>query len=379
MKKLCTFLMATIFTLTGCQNHDVYESKLNDKKTSFNNTASDMQYIKLNADFYKNGVIFGKDKAMFLDFNTMEKIPLCAVPNCMHNNSSCLANIVGENPIIYNEDIYYFSSIAGVNETSDSKEFYIKSKLMKASLDSSETETVTDFSDCMPNVPSYYVLAENELFFTGNDMCPTEDEFGVISYSAVGGTHFLCSINLDTGKYTNYGSIYNGDKEYEMADASSGANISGIYNNKMYIQYVFMKEDPHKLGITPEENWTRVNFEFDVDTKTLTESTLPPAIYMDNDTYVYLDNKTNTTVVIDNNNEYIVPYYNLKVYSAKIINNKVFFSDLWYDLLDMTEHSYGDYEGYDVITYYNDSYILINGGRTAKITEEELLALDEGN
>ena len=206
-------------------------------------------------------------------------------------------------------------------------------------------------------------------------MCPTEDEFGVISYSTVGGTHFLCSINLDTGKYTNYGSIYNGDKEYEMAESSSGANISGIYNNKMYIQYVFMKEDPKKLGINPEENWTRVNFEFDFDTKKLTESTLPSAIYMDNDTYVYLDNKTNTTIVIDNGNEYIIPYYNLILYSAKVINNKVFFSDLWYDLSDMTEHSYGEYEGYDVITYCNDSYILINGGRTAKITEEELLSL----
>ncbi len=375
MRKLYTFLMVTIFTLTGCQNHDISKSKLNNEKPSFNNATSDIQYIKSNADFYKNGVIFGKDKAMFLDFDTMEKTPLCAVPNCMHSNSSCLANIVGENPIIYNENIYYFSSTAGVKEMSDSKKFYINSKLMRASLDSSETEIVTDFSDCMPNVPSYYVLIGNELFFTGNDMCPTEDEFGVISYSTVGGTHFLCSINLDTGKYTNYGSIYNGDKEYEMADASSGANISGIYNNKMYIQYVFMKEDPQKLGINPEENWTRVNFEFDFDTKKLTESSLPAAIYMDNATYAYLDSETNTTIVINNNEKYIVPHYDLISYSAKIINNKIFFSDLWYDLSDMTEHGYGEYNGYEIVTYYDDCYILMKGGLKAKITEEELLSL----
>ena len=369
--------MVNIFTLTGCQNHDVSESKLNNEKTNFNNTVSDIQYIESNADFYKNGVIFGRDKAMFLDFDTMEKTPLCAIPNCMHNNSNCLANIVGENPIIYNENIYYFSSIAGVEETSDGQKFYIDSKLMKTSIDSSETEIVTDFSDCMPNIPSYYVLKGNELFFTGNDMCPTEDEFGAISYSEVGGTHFLCSINIDTGEYTNYGSIYDGDKKYEMADSSSGANISGIYNNKMYIQYVFMKEDPKKLGIKPEENFTRVNFEFDFDTKKLTESSLPPALYMDNDIYAYPDDETNTTVVIDNDKKYIVPHYDLTSYTAKIINNKIFFSDLWYDLSDMTEHGYGEYNGYEIVTYYDDCYILINGGLNAKITEEELLALDK--
>nr|MDE6834364.1 hypothetical protein [Ruminococcus sp.] len=70
-----------------------------------------------------------------------------------------------------------------------------------------------------------------------------------------------------------------------------------------------------------------------------------------------------------------VPYYDLISYSAKIINNKIFFSDLWYDLSDMTEHGYGEYSGYEIVTYYDDCYILMKGGLKAKIAEEELLSL----
>ena len=367
--------MITIFTLTGCQKSFISENKLNVAENKSNSKNISMQYIENNSDFYKNGVIFGREKAMFLDFDTMEKAPLCTIPNCTHKNSNCLANMVGENPVIYNENIYYFNSIAGVNVTSDGKqEFYINSKLMKATLNSSEIETVVSFTECMPNTPSYYVLKENELFFTGNDMCPTEDEYGVINYSTVGGTHFLCSINLDTGKYTNYGSIYDEDKKYKMADSSSGANITGIYDNKMYIQYVFMKENPKDLGISPEENWTHVNFEFDFSTKKFTKSSLPYAVYMDNDTYVYLDNETDTTVVIDNNEKYIVPHYDFTSSSAKVIKNKIFFSDSWYDLTDLSEHTYGEFDGYEVIAYYDNNYILLNDELTAKISEEELLA-----
>ena len=34
-----------------------------------------------------------------------------------------------------------------------------------------------------------------------------------------------------------------------------------------------------------------------------------------------------------------------------------------------------EYEGYDVVAYYDECYILIKGGETAKITEEELFLL----
>ncbi|MBQ7002817.1 MAG: hypothetical protein IJN57_02450 [Oscillospiraceae bacterium] len=377
-------LLLTLLFLTGCSDETIpatSEEKFGVNEEIINETSNSnkkLQYIKHNADYYENGVVFGNDTAMFLDYDTMEKAPLCAAPNCTHNNSSCLANTVGTTPIMYNDSIYYFDSIAGVNETPDGREFYIDSKLMKATLDSSETEIVCEFTDCSPPiVNAHYLLADNILYFVGDDMCPIEDEYGGISYSNVGGTHFLCSINLDTGKYENYGSIYDEDKEFEMAVASSGANITGYYEGKMYLQYLFMKEDPVVLGIAPEENWTRVNFEFDLESKELTESELPAAIFMDEDTYVYVDNNRKLTTIIDGTEKYDIPHFNLMSMNASVFNNKIFFTDKWFELTNLTEHNYGEYEGYEVVGYHDDCYILIKGGKTAKLTEEELLALDK--
>lgn len=367
MKKRILSIALAMTMLAGCSDGKKEKAPEETKPIFFSS----------NRCSYGNGVVFGNDKAMFLDFDTMETAPLCAAPNCTHNNSSCLANIVGTTPIMYNNSIYYFDSSAGVNETPDGREFYIDSKLMKATLDSSETEIICEFTDCAPpTVNAHYLLEDNILYFVGDDMSPVEDEYGVISYSNVGGTHFLCSINLDTGKYENYGSIYDGDKEFEMAVASSGANITGYYKGKMYLQYVFMKEDPAVLGITPEENWTRVNFEFDLESKELTESELPAAIYMDEDTYVYVDNNKQLTTIIDGREKYDIPHFNLMSMNASVFNNKIFFVDKWYELTNLAEHEYGEYEGYVVVGYHDGCYILAKGGRTAKLTEEELLALE---
>ena len=51
----------------------------------------------------------------------------------------------------------------------------------------------------------------------------------------------------------------------------------------------------------------------------------------------------------------------------------------WFDVTDMSEHSMGEYKGYDVIAVYDNSYILRLGNKTVKLTEEELLALDKEN
>ncbi|MDO5558386.1 MAG: hypothetical protein Q4F95_02180 [Oscillospiraceae bacterium] len=384
-KKGLLILMISALALSACgtnnasNDSDYLSSQQNtsissDSATS-NSYGENMQYIKSNADYYGNGVIFGNDAAYFLDFDSMEKAPLCAVPNCTHDNSGCLAHTIGNTPIMYNNNIYYFNAITGVNEKSDGREFYIDSKFMKATIDSSETETITEFTDCMPCQPSCFLLAGNEVFFTADDMCPVQDEYGVISYSNTGGTHFLCSINLDTGEYTNYGSVYDGDKEYEFSQNSSGANITGYYNGKMYIQYVFMKEDPTTLGIPAEENWTEVNFEFDTESKELLESELPVAMYASDDIYAYLDDDSKQTIVITPDKTYTVPHYDLMSTSARVINDKIFFYDEWYDLSNMSRHGYGAYEGYEAVAYYNDSYIFINGGRNAKLTEEELQSL----
>ncbi len=377
-KNIISLLLIPVIVLSGCSKNN---SSKNSNKEVKNST---VQFIAENADYYKNGVIFGRDKAMFLDFDTMEKAPLCAMPNCNHTTSDCLAQIVGNKPIFYNNCVYFFYSNYGdVNETTNGYEFYIDSKLMKASLDSSETETVCEFHDCSPvEKVGNYVLYDNEIFFVGDDRNPTKDDYGGIGWGSSGGYHFLCSINLDTGKYTNYGSIYDGDKEYEGADYSSDANIIGIYDNKMYIRYSFCKDNEAlQSGII---DYTDISFEFDFKSKTWKEAELPYTPYMNEDCYIYYDRESkNVKVIYQGKESEINPgidsLMDFRLSQCSEFNGKVFFPGVgkWYDLSDSSEHSMGKYVKYEVIGYKDGSYIFLKGGATAKLTEEELLALDK--
>lgn len=368
-KRFFTIAVALAAALTGCGK------KENDtEKESF------PRFITNNAVYYKNGVVYGEEPASFLDFDTMEKAPLCAVPNCTHTVSSCLAQMVGNAPVFYKDYVYYFTSNNGeIIETPEGREFFIESKLMKASLDSSETEIVCEFNDCAP-VQGYpgYVLYGNELYFVGDDLNPYMDEYGGGSWGNSGGYHFLCSINLDTGEYTNYGSIYDGDKQYDGANYSSCANISGIYNDTMYIAYNFVKDNEAlQNGEDLDDIYTDLCFEFDFETKTWTESELPYSHYMNNNTYTYYSNEEKQLHIIHEKGEHIIDWEYELVWMSEF-NGKLFipYEGKWYDLSDGSEHSMGKYKEYDVVGYHDDCYILIKGGRTAKITEDELLALE---
>ena len=363
---ILTLILITIFT--GCFK----DSK---KTKSEDNTP---HFISSIASYYKNGAAFGEEQSIFLDFDTMKTSPLCAKPNCNHITFECLANNVGSSPVFYNNYIYYFTSDYGTKETPDGPEFYINSKLMKASLETSAAEVVCEFHDCVPPERGLvnFVRYKNELYFVGDDYNPKKDESGLFFYTNVGGNHFLCSINLDTGEYTNFGSIYDGDKEYEAAAYSSNSFITGVYNNKMYLAYNFVK-DNDKLQSGGDFETTHLSFEFDFETKTWKESELPYSRFMNNDSYIYYDFENKSVNIIYKDKELKFPL-EYEIVNYREFNGKLFMpaQGKWYDLSDCSEHSMGEYEGYDVIAYYDNSYILLYQGLTAKITEEELLALE---
>ncbi len=378
MKKRVLSIVLAMTMLAGCSDRGKDSSPKELKPIFFSQ----------NRCSYGNGVVFGSEKTMFLDFDTMEKAPLCAVPNCTHSTASCLAQMVGNTPIFYKDFVYFFTSNGGdIRETPDGREFYIESKLNRASLDSSETEIVCEFTDCAPEegYPDY-VIYGNELYFTADDLNPKEgiDGNGVGSWGTSGGKHFLCSINLDTGEYTNHGSIYDGDKEYDGAAYSSGAEIMGLYNDKMYLEYSFVKDnDDVQKGEEGLAKFTCLYFEFDFETKTWKESTMPfgdKLYYMNNDTYYYKDYDAKETHIVHKNGELVLDVGEEAMsYGGSEHNNKFFFSaeGVWYDLSDNSEHSMGKYSGYEAVGYHDGCYILIKGGRNVKLTEEELFALDK--
>lgn len=369
MKKVLVYCLIFCLTFCSCGKKE-------------NKTDNTNVFIKSGADYYQNGIIMGDETAMFLDFDTMEKAPLCAVPNCTHSSSDCLAKNVGKMPVFYDEHIYYFCSNGGnVRETPDGQEFFIDSRLMKASLSSSETQVVCEFNDCVPLINyDAYVLHNNELYFIGDDCNPVKGEYGGYSWGNSGGCHFICSINLDTGEYTNYGSIYDGDKEYEGADYSSCAGIEGVYNNNLYIRYSFIKDNEAlQSGNADIDNlYERLNFEFDFSTKNLKETDMPFSRYMTDNIYTYYDSDTKELNILTNGETKTLAIEHEPIVFS-IFNNKLFDSSngMWYDLDDMSEHSMGKYYDYYMVAYNNGSYIFIKGSKAVKLTENELLALNK--
>lgn len=342
--------------------------------------SSEPVYIHSSRNCYDDGMIYYNNKAMYYDYATGESTPLCAKPNCSHTVSGCVANIVGECPVMYNDYLYFFNSVQDIKETGDSREFYIDSKLCRVSLDSSEVETVAEFTDSAPHECDGCVIYNNELYFTASDMNPQTDDYGMIYSSTSGGEHYICGINLKTGEYTNYGIIYDGDKQYEAASHSSSPMISGFYDGKIYINYSFCKEamtgdESAQENFDPRDYFTLLCFEFDPETKEIKESSLSYSAYADKDSYVYYDSQKDKSVVIDKGKTY---EFDCDVeINASFINNKLFnfHEQSWYDLSDMPEHSMGEYGEYHVVDYYDKdkSYILTDyNGKIIKLTEEEL-------
>lgn len=381
MKKKILAIMITTLMLTGCGNNNVNNSnELSSNNKS--NHSSDLIFIKSGSNEYKNGCVYGENPAKYLDFGTLESSPLCAVPNCTHKDSNCLAKYVGNTPIFYNNYIYFFETNGGdCRETPDGIEFFINSRLKKASLNSSEIETVCEFHDSAPVMsPMGIVLNNNEIFFVTDDLNPKKGEYGGYDWGNSGGNHCICSINLDTGEYTNFGSIYDGDKEYEGAEYSSCADITGLYDNKIFIRYSFIKDNDALQSDNADYDslWTHMNFEFDSETKTWHESELPFGWFVFNDTYTYYDNIRGMMKVIYNGTEKEFPCDRAGT-ELKMFNEKLFLSEegTFYDLNTMTKYNLGEYSNYNIMGYSDGNYIFSSARKAIKLTEEELLALDK--
>ena len=202
---------------------------------------------------YEKGLLFntggGNTIEYFLDYETLEKSPMCAMPNCTHTTSTCLAKDMGVNPVIYGDCIYYFKCSHNFKEVPEGHQFYMSSKLYRAKLDSSETELVCEFTDCVPDDwNSAFILIGNTLWFIGDDKNPRDTEYSkelhYMPSSDTPGAHFMCSIDLNTGKYTNHGQICEEYRESDYWEQGNLAALKGIYNGKLQISLEVARHRP---------------------------------------------------------------------------------------------------------------------------------------
>lgn len=313
---------------------------------------------------------------LYLDYATMEKTALCAVPNCNHTTTSCLA-AQAKDPVMVGDYIYYFVHNEDMKETSDGPRFEMNSKLMKASLDNSETEEVCKFADAIPRENDALAVIGNKLYFIGYDPDVQVDEYGGASWGSGGGFDYLCSVDLGSGAYTNYGLICYVEDEYPAANNSSRAYLSGADNDKIYITYSFTKEayDPMNDPDTLPE-FTFYSFEFDLETEEYTESELPAALFAGEGVYAWLDDEGDKLHVIKDGEEHVLDYVYFSNRAYKL-NGKLFLGGGWVDLSDMSVHYFDEQRGGVAMAYYDGCYIMGFGDNSyEKLTEEELLALE---
>lgn len=332
----------------------------------------------------------------FLDYETMEKTPICAMPNCTHTISSCLATQMGVNPVIYNNYIYYFKSSYNYKDVPEGHQFYMNSKLYKASLDTSETQVVVEFTDCIPDDWNCdFVLIGSTLWFVGDDKNPKSTEYSeqmhYLPSSDTAGAHFMCSIDLDTGKYTNHGEICEECRTSEYWEQCNGAHIKGVYNGKIQIslQYGIVdlsmeignREEWEEKSRTqdPDERVSFSTYEYDTKTGQCVKTDRKFAIAATEDTFVGCDfNAGENDLYVTHNGEERVFEDSANVF---ILGDKLFMcsgkENKWIDMNDWSEHKLPDDLGEFVLQvgHYKDSYIFLNSQFEAfKYTEEELRA-----
>ncbi len=383
-KLISVILSAAMITTTGCS-----DGKKEEKSPFFSHTTS-------YRNIYENGMIYvsgsnSNKVVQFLDFNSLNKSVLCAVPNCTHSPSSgeCLSKLVGEHPVLIGDSIYFFRvngshDIGEIIETPDGPEFFIESKLMKVSLDTSVAETVCEFNDSIPRYLDDIIVIDNLMYFAAFDPDPDIDDTSVAGWANGGGYDFLCSINLDTGEYTNYGSICYVEDQYPAADNSASARLVGYYEDKLWLSYSFLKDEPvfdKETGdfMSPPEFIT-YTFEFDPETKQYTQSDMPAPLSIIDGYYIYreTDNGASTFMAMKNG-----VVYNTYLNSDLILNGKCCeqgFEEAssWVTIGEDKVHTIGgEYEGYYIAAFNDEKYVLINDKHNAvKLTEEELLALE---
>ena len=302
-------MLGTLF-LCACNNN----SPQKDNNIIQTNSTS---YIAMDQNLYKNGLlytdnVYGSDCVCFLDYQTMQGVPICNKPNCTHMNASCVAfQCVGSttNPFIhfiYNNQLYWFESayeIVQDDEDSTHTIPKIQSIMHQADL---ETGTVTD------------VASIDNLFTDGNQAIRIEDTLylicsyslhqmqdGTWRYNSRSQEQYLYAINLESFETQNLGLV--NDSPYVENSAIENGNsygtnfteviLDGVYDGKVYVHYRYMENKEDMLAYVEAMNEEEVNdadfpwvFEekyYDPETKELSTCEMPYAVLTCEDCYCY--------------------------------------------------------------------------------------------
>lgn len=267
------------------------------------------------SNVYQNGAVYTSfsesNAAYFLDYESLQSVPLCNKPNCTHSNSSCLAHQCVENsllPIVYQNNLYWFETTSQIIDADDgqSTDYVFHTICYRADMTTGEREKFVEIPDVSMRDAVEMVIADDVLYVIGCDQAYQEKD-GSWSELSRCGDQYLYAIDLTNAAVKNYGLIndaptahynwtLNGAMEYSVM-------LTGVYQNKLYMSYRYVDRPEDIIDYVEagdpdnpdwDDNitkipWHRVNKCLDLETGKIENSDLPAADLIQNNGYVYIE------------------------------------------------------------------------------------------
>lgn len=390
-------IFAAVINLTACRS----------QKQQYHIKTKNNAYYDMGYNVYDNGLLYTVSKtagtqACFLDYETMNGVPLCNKPNCTHSDSSCVSNQCAGSffvPVIYHDCVYWFTSDHKIVDSEDGKSqtVDIHTKCMRAKLDTGAVETFAEIYDVFMNSAIDLIVDKDKLYIIGSREMYQDPVDRTWSSFGRSGEQYLYSINLDSAEVHNYGRI--NDSPYAENNWIHGASLfsevkmEGIYNNKLYMYYRYV-EDPQIIidylntdwieNGNPRKDipWITENKCLDLKTGEITVSDLPYAWWIGENYYIYEEN--GSFYILDENGEktkadniyedddYLFTVANGKLWKGSInqgfdikTNKKLSISDKYADknaiVMDFVNGQY-------VVQYFENNEVKFD-----KVSEEDLI------
>lgn len=362
MKKKLTLLILLVFSL-------VLATSCGSKQNNSNNTGYEAfnNWCEVRME---NGALYKKnDNAYLIDYETMESSILCNIPNCSHSSSDCIVYALKKNhqlPIIYNRCAYYFENSFSYKEEDGKNKLDLKSKVKKYDFNNNKITNIAEIDGFNFNTNGGSYLIGSNYYFTTNYGNPDYDEAGnVIGSNSGGGGNLLC-INLENGKVTDYGEIFDYDKikeRYPASRSSTSMCLRGKIDNELYIGVYYGKEE-----VTPEifENseftpsFSGETYVFNMDTHQIKKLDDKFSTCSMNGYHTYFTDDKNTKLEIEDvKTGEIYDGPEIQAYNAlSIIDDKVWHDSKCFDIKSGSEKEISSLSTAYAIDEYKDYYII---------------------
>lgn len=375
MKKITLLIISALSSLTLISCSADKNSSYTNSNEIFNNWYDvTMEDSAIYHDAARNATI--------IDYETMETSLLCHIPNCSHSNSECLVNILKNSsqlPIIYNNCAYYFINFSSYKEVDGKTTLDLKTQVQKYDFNNRTITNVAEIEGANANDSGGCYLIGSDYYFTTNYGNPTYDELGNVSSSKGGGGGNLFSVNLENGKITDYGEIFDYEKlktTYPAARNSTSMYLMGKIDNELYIRVSYVKDEVTDEmmmnGINPL--WYGSTYSFDLNTHEFEKRDDTFSLCYMNGYHVYLSENSDSKLMIENieTGEVYDGPETFAYNAITVFDDKLWYESKCYDIKSGTEKMISDLDYAHVIAKYKDDYIIKGEGSNSQPKFEKL-------